>query len=97
MVSVADLAATLQPLFTTSADQAAHDSGFIQRVRTLTGASFVQTLVFGWLGDPDASLSDLAHTAAACDAPLSRQGLAQRFTPKRRSVCAASSKPPCTP
>jgi hypothetical protein len=82
MVSVADLAATLQPLFTTIADQAAHDSGFIQRVRTLTGASFVQTLVFGWLGDPDASLSDLAHTAAACDAPLSRQGLAQRFTPQ---------------
>lgn len=82
MVSVADLATTLQPLFTTVADQAAHDSGFIQRVRTLTGAAFVQTLVFGWLGNPAASLSTLTHTAAACDAPLSRQGLDQRFTPQ---------------
>lgn len=81
MVSVADLAATLQPLFTTVADQAARDSGFIQRTRTLTGAAFVQTLVFGWLSNPDASLSQLTQTATACDAPLSRQGLAQRFTP----------------
>ena len=82
MVSVADLTATLQPLFTTVADQAARDSGFVQRVRTLTGAAFVQTLVFGWLGTPDASLSGLAQTAAACDTPLSRQGLDQRFTPQ---------------
>ncbi len=81
MVSVADLATTLQPLFTTVADQAAHDSGFIQRVRTLTGAAFVQTLVFGWLGNPAASLSALTQTAAACATPLSRQGLDQRFTP----------------
>jgi ribosomal protein L34 len=78
MVSVAELTATLQPLFTTVADRAARESGFIQRVRTLTGASFVQSLVFGWLGNPDASLADLTHTAAACDTPLSRQGLAQR-------------------
>lgn len=94
MVSVADLAATLQPLFTTVADQAARESGFIRRVRALTGASFVQTLVFGWLGDPDASVSDLTHTAAACAAPLSRQGLDQRFTPAaadclRRVLAAA--------
>lgn len=82
MVSVADLATTLQPLFTTVADQAAHDSGFIRRVRTLTGAAFVQTLVFGWLADPASSLSGLTQSAAACDAPLSRQGLAQRFTPQ---------------
>jgi hypothetical protein len=94
MVSVADLATTLQPLFTTVADQAAHDSGFVQRVRTLTGAAFVQTLVFGWLADPAVSLSGLTQSAAACDAPLSRQGLDQRFTPAaadclRRVLAAA--------
>ncbi|MDQ2784633.1 MAG: hypothetical protein M3Y58_06485 [Chloroflexota bacterium] len=51
MVSVADLATTLQPLMTTVADQAARESGFIQRVPTLTGAAFVQALVFGsWTG-----------------------------------------------
>lgn len=94
MVSVADLATTLQPLFTTVADQAAHHSGFIRRVRTLTGAAFVQALVFGWLATPDASLSMLTQTATACDAPLTRQGLDQRFTPQaadclRRVLAAA--------
>jgi hypothetical protein len=82
MVSVADLAATRQPLFTTLADHAARETGFVQRVRTLTGAAFVQSLVFGWLGNPDASLSGLTQTATACDAPLSRQALDQRFTPQ---------------
>lgn len=81
MVSVTDLAATVQPLLTTVADHAARESGFIQRTRTLTGATFVQTLVFGWLANPDASLCELTHTAAACAAPLSRQALDQRFTP----------------
>jgi hypothetical protein len=96
MVSVADLAATLQPLFTTVADQAARDSGFIRRVRTLTGAAFVQSLVFGWLADPAAAVSGLTQSAAACAAPLSRQGLDQRFTPAaadclRRVLAAALS------
>lgn len=94
MVSVADLAATLQPLLTTVADAAARESGFIRRVRVLTGAAFVQTLVFGWLDDADVSLSGLAHATAACDAPLSRQALDQRFSPQsadclRRVLAAA--------
>lgn len=82
MCSVTDLAPVLQPLFTTVAHTAARDSGFVQRVRVFTGATFVQTLVFGWLGQPAASLTDLTHTATTCGAPVSRQALDQRFTPQ---------------
>ena len=50
-ITLDNLAEGLQTLFTTTADQAAKDSGMIQRRRTITGAGFVQTLVFGWLDD----------------------------------------------
>jgi hypothetical protein len=68
------LAETLQTVFTTAADQAAQDSGMIQRQRTITGAGFVQTLVFGWLDDPKATLQDLGDELG-----VSKQGLDQRF------------------
>jgi hypothetical protein len=60
MTSLADLVPTLKTLLTTMADQAGRDSDLIRRVRAFTGASFVQTLVFGWLGHPDATLDNLA-------------------------------------
>jgi hypothetical protein len=68
------LADSLQTLFTTTADQAAKDSGMIQRQRTITGAGFVQTLVFGWLDDPKATLDDLGDQLG-----VSKQGLDQRL------------------
>jgi hypothetical protein len=68
------LADSLQTLFTTTADQAAKDSGMIQRQRTITGAGFVQTLVFGWLDDPKATLDDLGDELG-----VSKQGLDQRL------------------
>lgn len=80
MGSIADLAPTLQRLLTTVADAAAKASGMIQRQGKVTGARFVQTCAFGWLARPDASLSELAQTAATCGLAISPQGLDQRFT-----------------
>ena len=54
MTRMARLAQVLQWLLTTVADQAARETGCIRRVRQLTGAVFVQTLVFGWRGRPNA-------------------------------------------
>jgi hypothetical protein len=42
------------------ADQEGRHPNRTRRVRAFTGASFVQTLVFGWLGHPDATLDNLA-------------------------------------
>ena len=80
MASIPQVARALQGLLTTTADRAAAASGFVKRVRKVTGATFVQALVLGWLGRPEASLGQLAQAAARCGLAISAQGLAQRFT-----------------
>lgn len=86
MTSIPQLSLTLQTVFTSVANAAARTSGFIQRQRQLTGASFVQALVFGFLARPTATLEQLAQSTANVGVPLSPQGLAQRFTPAA-AVC----------
>jgi hypothetical protein len=54
--------------------------GFTQRKSKLSGAVFVQTLVLGWLNNPQASLESLTQTAAALGVKLSPQGLDYRFS-----------------
>jgi len=82
MPTVTHLVHHLQTLFTTFADQAARDTGFVQRRRKLSGAAFVQALTFGWLDDPQATLGDLGDVAGTLDLDLSRQAFHQRFTPQ---------------
>jgi hypothetical protein len=80
MTTVPQLAQTLQTVFTTTADVAARATGFVQRRSKLTGAAFVQALVFGWLANPHASIAALAQAAAVAGVAISPQGLDQRFT-----------------
>ena len=82
MSSLPHLATILQTIFTTGANTAVHTSGFIQRHRQLTGASFLQALVFGFLANPRISLDQLAQAATAAGTPISAQGFDQRFTPQ---------------
>ncbi len=63
-----------------AADEAARITGFVKRKRKLDGASFVQTTVFGWLGNGQASSSELNQAAAAVGVNISPQGLTKRFT-----------------
>ena len=78
MTTVPQLAQTLQTVFTTTADAAARATGFVQRRSKLTGAAFVQALVFGWLANPHASLAALTQAAAVAGVAISPQGLDQR-------------------
>ena len=68
------LAKTLQTLFTTEADTAAKESGMIQRRRKISGAGFVQSLVFGWLDDPTTTIDELGD-----ELDVTKQGLDQRL------------------
>ena len=79
METIAQVSTALRQVLSTVADQAAWATGFVQRPSPLTGAPFVQTLVFGFLRQPQASLSDLASTAAQVGAPVTPQALDQRF------------------
>src|SRR5579864_8588419 len=81
MTSMAEMSAVLQTLVTETADAAGRASGFTKRVSKLSGARFVQVLVFGWLANPAATLNELAQLSAllAPEAAVSAAALAQRF------------------
>jgi Transposase DDE domain len=64
------------------ADYAGRESGFIKRKRKLSGASFVQSLVFGYLANPSATTDEIRQAAATLDIDITRQGLDKRFTPE---------------
>lgn len=81
MTTIAELATVLHTVLTTTADTIAHDTGCVQRTSKLGGAALVQTLVLGWLHQPQASLEQLCQMAARLGVGISPQGLAQRFTP----------------
>jgi hypothetical protein len=88
-ISVQELAAALQTLLTDVADQAAKASGFIRRRRKITGAGFVQSLVLGWMADPDAKLEDLAAPLGVADQSLHERFNARAVDCLRRVLSAA--------
>ncbi len=79
MSSLPQVVAALRHVLTVVADEAAERVGFVQRRRKLTGALFVQILVLGWWGQPQAGAAALTRTAAALGVGLSRPGLSQCF------------------
>jgi hypothetical protein len=79
MVSLKNLPTTLETLLTTTAEETAREHRVIQRVRAFNGAALCQTLVFGYLDDPDASLSQLCQAAATCEVQVTRQAIDQRL------------------
>jgi hypothetical protein len=60
----------------------AKESGAIQRVRKFGGADLLQTLVFGWMQHPDASLETLSSMATIRKVYVSDTAVDHRFTPK---------------
>src|SRR5260370_37892886 len=80
MESVSYLADILSQVLETEANSLARETGWQQRERKLSGADFVQTLIFGWLQEPDISLDGLTQVAARREVFISSSGLNQRFT-----------------
>ena len=80
MTSIAQVSEAMQTVLTSVADTAARATGFVQRASKLTGALFTQTLVLGFLANPNASREELAQTAAALGVSITPQGLDQRMT-----------------
>lgn len=80
MTTIPQVAEAMKQVLNTVAHEAATATGFVQRRSKLTGALFAQTLVFGWLHNPKASLGELTQTSAALGVEISPQGLDQRFS-----------------
>ena len=77
---ISQVTSAMQTVLTTVADAAAVASGFLKRKRKLTGASMVQTLVFGWLANPQSTYDELAQAAGSIGIEITRQGIEQRLT-----------------
>lgn len=86
MSTIPQVSEAIHTVLSSVADEAARQTGFVRRHRRLKGSTFVQTLVLGWLGNPDASLEELTQTAAALGVDISPQGLDQRFN-REAALC----------
>jgi hypothetical protein len=81
MPIIEQVAVAMQDVLTILAQRLARETTFVQRESKLDGATFVQTLLFTYLADPEATLDELTQTAAALNVDITTSGLTQRFTP----------------
>jgi len=67
--------------FTETVDAVARQTKFVQRRSALNGLNFLKVMVFGYLEDPHASLSDLAKVCLDLEVSITPQGLDERVNP----------------
>jgi hypothetical protein len=79
METLTQVADAMQYILQEVADELGKQTGFIQRQRKFSGASFVQALVFGWLAKADSTMEELSQSAANIGVEVSRQGVDERF------------------
>ena len=79
ITDLGSFAPKIQTFFTQTANQVARSEGFVERVSKLTGDLFLQTLIFGFLEDPDASLNMLTETSHDLGVTITKQGLQTRI------------------
>lgn len=79
VTTIQQLSEMLQALLIDDAKQIGRSSGFIQRERKFNGASFAQSLIFGWQANPQASLEELCQSARVSGVQISPQGMQERL------------------
>jgi len=80
MTTITQVTNAMQEVLDIKANEIAEEAPFFKRQRQLTGASFVQGLVFGWINNPQATLDTLSQSIGNAGTPITRQGLHQRLT-----------------
>jgi hypothetical protein len=88
MTTIPQVASAMREILTTTADETARATRFVQRQSPLGGTPFSQTLVFGFLGTPQATLEELAQTATTLGVAMTPQALDQRFPPAAATCLA---------
>jgi hypothetical protein len=79
MTTIPELAPIMQILLSQKANELARATGFIKRQRKITGAQFVQTLVFSQLAHPQASYRQIHQRAITLGETLTVQALDKRL------------------
>lgn len=82
MTTIPQLSQTMQTLLTTTTEALATAHGYVKRPdrAKFTPSTLVQTLVYGWLAQPAASVEHLAQMAERLGVEVSPQAIDQRFT-----------------
>ena len=80
MTSLSQVECSLKHMMEERANVLARETGCIERQRKFSGADLLQTLVFGWLGHPDASLEALASVATLREVEVTDTAVHKRFT-----------------
>lgn len=76
------LVRAIQEVIGPEADRLAEEHGLSRRSGKLSGGVFARTLVLSYLREPDATLDEIAQTAALVAEPVTPQAIDQRFTPQ---------------
>lgn len=79
MTNVAYIEKSLKHILEERANVLARETGCIERQRKFSGADLLQTLVFGWLSHPAASLETLASVAALREVSVTDTAVHKRF------------------
>ncbi len=80
MASVSQVARSLKRILEERANVLARETGCIERQRKFSGADLLQTLAFGWLSHPDASLEMLTEVTATREVQVRDTAVHKRFT-----------------
>jgi hypothetical protein len=82
MTTIPQICTTMQTLLTTTTETVAATLHYAKRPdrAKFTPSTLIQTLVFGWLAQPDATVEQLAQMAARLGVDVSAQAIDQRFT-----------------
>src|SRR5256714_14910504 len=80
--SIAQVSDLMKTIWPSRAKALERETGFVERsTARLDGAVFSQTTVLTWMQTPEASYSQLRHTAASLGVHVSNQAIEQRFGP----------------
>jgi hypothetical protein len=88
METITQVSAAMQTVLTSLTEQADTELGYTKRpdLAKFSASTLVQTLVFGWLAHPDATVEQLAQMAATVGVEVSPQAIDQRFTFKTANL-----------
>jgi hypothetical protein len=81
-----EIANHVQNLFHAKAEYWARSTGFVQRASKISGSAFAQTLVLGFLNQPEATYTDLQQTMALQGVQVSPQAIEERMTPQAAAL-----------
>jgi len=79
MKKIQQVAKAMQAILSTVAEKIGRQTKFVKRQSKLTGSKFVQTMVFGYLSNPEATLEEQCQTAASLGVEITPQALDQRL------------------